>query len=157
MTKLLGALAVVVATLLGTFAPARGASAAGAAVCPPASLVYRVTRVEGAAGTFLIHLGVRTTRASCEVAGYPRLQLVGRAGPLPTHVRHGGLAILNRPARAVALGAARTAALLVAYNGVPGGPSCPQGAALLVGGVRVAVVTRACHGGRLLESPFVAK
>jgi hypothetical protein len=127
------------------------------AVCSPASLQYRVTRVEGAAGTFLIHLEVRTRRLACVVVGYPSLEIVGRGGRLPTLVHHGGLAILDRRVRRVAVRPKRPARLLVSYNSVPAGSetSCPRGTALVVGGVRVAVATRACSHGRLLESPYI--
>jgi hypothetical protein len=147
-------LAVAAAALLGATAPAHGRATA---TCAARSLRYETIRIEGAAGTFLISLRVRTTGARCELYGYPKLQIIGRTGPLPTHVRHGGLAILNRPARRVVLAQTRPAKLLVAYNAVPSGSetSCPRGVALAVDGVRVRVATRACRGS-LRESPYVA-
>jgi hypothetical protein len=124
--------------------------------CPTSALHDRVTRVDGAAGTMLIHLQIRSTR-SCSLRGYPALRLLGPRGPLPTHVQHGGLAVLMQPARTIAVAPGRPAHLLVAYNDVPrsGETRCARGTAMLVGGVRVAVVTRACGHGRLLESPYL--
>ena len=124
--------------------------------CSPSTLHYRVGRVEGAAGTFLIHLQVRSG-ATCNVRGYPALRLVGRAGALPTRVRHGGLAVLNRPVRTVVVTPTRPAHLFVAYNDVPvhNERRCRRGIALLVAGARVNVATAACDHGRLLESPYI--
>jgi hypothetical protein len=128
-----------------------------AVACAPQSLLYRTTRVEGGAGTFLIHLAVRTRGPACTLSGYPSLRIVGRRGPLPTRVRHGGLAVLNGKPRPVAVTSSRPAHLLVAYNDVPTGNErrCAQGVALLVNGVRVNVGTIACNRGRLLESPYL--
>lgn len=152
-SALLGLLLAAAVAAVGLVAPG-GAGAAAAAPCPAGSLRYRVVRVEGAAGTFLIRLDVRPT-ARCTLRGYPSLRILGADGPLPTRVRHGGLAVLNAPVRAVVAAPGRPAVLLVAYNDVPGGSGrCARGVALRVGGVRVGVATRACRS-TLLESPFL--
>jgi uncharacterized protein DUF4232 len=131
-------------------------AAAALLACPAGSLHGRVTHVDGAAGTILLHVQIRSTR-SCSVRGYPTLRLLGPNGPLPTHVQHGGLAVLLRPIRTIPVAPGRPAHLLVAYNDVPrsGETRCARGTALLVGAVRVAVVTHACGHGRLLESPYL--
>jgi Domain of unknown function (DUF4232) len=154
--SLLPAVAAVAATACA--AVAAGQAGIASKACAPASLRYRIAGVEGAAGTTLIRLEVRTARLACDVTGYPSLALAGPGGRrLPTRVRHGGLAVLNRRVRAVAVSPRRAGHLLVAYNDVPVGAetSCPRGTGLVVGGVRVQVVTHACGHGRLLESPYI--
>jgi hypothetical protein len=101
--------------------------------------------------------------SACTLRGFPALQMLAGTRRLRTRVSHGGLAVLNRRPRTIALQPRARASLLVAYSDVPTGGqmTCPHSSALLVKpagastSIRVAVPLEACGGGRLRESPFL--
>ncbi|MGZ4386603.1 MAG: DUF4232 domain-containing protein [Gaiellaceae bacterium] len=133
--------------------------------CSPGQLSGQRLDSTGAAGTIMVSLVFRNRGSStCTLRGFPSLQMLAGSRRLATHVRHGGLAVLNRRPRTVTLRSKARASLLVAYSDVPvgGQRSCPRSDALLVrpaaasSSIRVSVPLEACGGGRLSESPFLA-
>ncbi|MGZ4272807.1 MAG: DUF4232 domain-containing protein [Solirubrobacteraceae bacterium] len=102
--RLAGASALLALALAGcgssqtsssTTAPApphsAGAPHATAARCRPAQLALSYAGTEGATGHMELTVAVRnTSRAVCELRGYPGARLIGGAGrPLPLHVVRG--------------------------------------------------------------------
>jgi hypothetical protein len=141
------------------------AASPAAAPCGAGQLAGKVRQSSGAAGTSAVSIRVRNVSAStCTLRGFPRLKLRNAAGPLPTLVRHGGLAILDRPVTAITLAPGKAASLLVAFSNVPTGAEtvCPSATSLVIilrsgaGRFSVAFDGAPCNGGTLRESPFLA-
>lgn len=141
-------------------------SASGSvAACRASHLRGHLLSSSGAAGTIVLSATLTNKGAACTLKGYTRLQLMASARQtLPTHVTHGGLAILNKKPKLVLLGHNGVATVLVAYSDVPRGyqHSCPTGTEILfrVPGdatwIPVLARTNACANGRLEESPILA-
>jgi hypothetical protein len=143
------------------------ATGAGAAVerCHAGQLAGKVRQSSGAAGTSAVSIAIRNVSpAACSLRGFPQLKLRNAAGPLPTLVRHGGLAILDRPVRTIVLDPNERASLLVAFSNVPQGgeTSCRRATRLVVilgdgrGRFSLTFDGSPCNGGLLRESPFLA-
>ena len=160
---LLGAvlLALTVAVLA---APTARGSEAAAPTCAASQLKAKLLDSQGAAGTILFSVTLENTSAACSLKGYPALRIKGAHALLPTHVVHGGLAMLNSTPRRVKLKHLGRASVLVSYGDVPVGSetSCPRGKALRLrppgatDWLTVAVSTQACGHGTLHESPVLA-
>lgn len=156
-----GLLALTVAVLL---APTALGSKAAAPTCTASQLKGKLLDSQGAAGTILFSVTLKNTGAGCSLKGYPALRIKGAHALLPTHVVHGGLAILNSTPRRVKLKHLGRASVLVSYGDVPVGSetSCPRGKALRLrvpgatDWLTVAVSTQACAHGTLHESPVLA-
>jgi hypothetical protein len=152
-----GLLALTVAVLA---APTALGSEAAAPTCAASQLKAK----QGAAGTILFSVKLENTGAACSLKGYPALRIKGAHALLPTHVVHGGLAILNSTPTRVKLKHLGRASVLVSYGDVPVGSetSCPRGKALRLrppgatDWLTVAVSTQACGHGTLHESPVLA-
>ena len=151
--------------LVALFALGATAASAQAAAprCSAGQLAGKVRQTSGAAGTTAVAIAIRNiSPASCSVRGFPALKLRNAGGQLPTLVRHGGLAILERPVRTVTLDPGERASLLVAFSNVPQGgeTSCPQATRLVIilrhglGRFSIAFDASPC-GGRLHISPFL--
>ncbi|MFN8187682.1 MAG: DUF4232 domain-containing protein [Gaiellales bacterium] len=145
--------------------PDAAAGQPAAARCHASQLVGKVRQASGAAGTIALSISFRNVSPrACAVEGFPRLRLRQAGHALPTSVRHGGLAFLERPAHRVTVQPGKVATLLVAYSDVPVGSEthCRMADALVVhldagsGRVRVPAEIGACGHGRLYESPFLA-
>ncbi len=155
--------------LLGSVAAAlvlAGTATAGPAggPCGGGQLAGSVRQTSGAAGTIAVSIAVRNTSpTSCTLRGFPRLKLRNDAGPLPTRVRHGGVALLERPVTTVRLAPGKRASLLLTYSNVPTGSEteCRQATRLVIilGGGRgrfsLAFDAAPCNRGTLNESPFL--
>ena len=157
--------AVVLGALVFLAQTAGASSTAATAACGGGQLAGKVRQSSGAAGTSAISIAVRNiSPQACTLRGFPRLKLRNNAGPLPTLVRHGGLAILEEPVATVTLAPGQRASLLVTYSNVPTGneTSCPQATRLVIilgngrGRFSIAFSGAPCNGGRLHESPFLA-
>jgi hypothetical protein len=155
---MLAALALAVAVTTAAASPAAGACGAG-------QLSGKVRQSSGAAGTSARSIAVRNISAStCTLRGFPRLKLRGAGGPLPTLVRHGGLAILNRPVTTITLAPGKAASLLVAFSNVPTGAGtvCQSATSLVIilrngaGRFSIPFAGAPCNHGTLRESPFLA-
>lgn len=141
-------------------------SASGSvAACHASQLRGHLLGSNGAAGTIVLTVTLTNKGAACTLKGYTRLQLMASARQtLPTHVVHGGLAILNQKPRLVRLAHNGVASVLVGYSDVPHGyeHSCPTGSEILfrVPGdatwIPVLARTNACAHGNLSESPILA-
>lgn len=160
---LLGAgLLVLTASALAT--PAALGSRAVAPTCTASQLKGKLLDSQGAAGTILFSITLRNTGTVCSLKGYPALRIKGTHALLPTHVVHGGLAILNSSPARVRLKHLGRASVLVTYGDVPIGSetSCPRGKALRLrppgagDWLTVAVITHACGRGTLHESPVLS-
>lgn len=155
---------VVVAALV---AVAASTSSAGnpTSPCRAAHLRGHLLDRSGAAGTILVSITLTNTGTFCSLKGYTRLQLMASARrTLPTHVVHGGLAILNGRPKNLVLAHGGVASVLIAYSDVPHGSerSCPTGREILVRvpgdrtWIPVLARTDACGQGRLEESPLLS-
>jgi len=141
------------------------ASAGGAApACRAAHLRGKLIGSSGAAGTIVLSVTLTNRGAYCSLDGYTRLQLMASARrTLPTHVLHGGLAILNQRPKRVLLAHGGVATVWIAYGDVPTGTerTCPASSEILlrVPGdatwLGVLVRIRACNHGTLRESPVL--
>jgi hypothetical protein len=159
-------LAVAALAALALLAPTAGARST--ARCTSAQLTAKVRRTSGAAGTAAASIAIRNiSNQTCTLRGFPRLKLRNNSGPLPTRVRHGGLAILERPVTTVTLGVgerATRASLLVAWSTVPTGAetSCAHATSLVIflrnglGKLTIPFLASPCNHGLLRESPFLA-
>lgn len=136
-----------------------------AAPCGAGQLAGKVRQTSGAAGTVAVSIAIRNTSlATCTLRGFPRLKLRNDAGPLPTRVRHGGVALLERPVATVTLAPGARASLLLTYSNVPSGgqTTCRQATRLVIilgdGRGRFSLPFHAapCNRGTLHESPFLA-
>jgi hypothetical protein len=149
--------------LAAALAPAAGAGAhASLTSCRPNQLSGRVGSSTGAAGTIGVAVVLHNrSQTTCTLRGYEPLRLYRPHRFLPTTVRHGGLAPLDRPVRTVTLHPGGNATILIAYHDVPSGNQpCLTSTALFVlsigrlDGIPVSVHAMAC-GGVLLESPVI--
>ena len=145
-------------------------SAAGSTpACHGGELRGHLLNSSGAAGTILLSVTLTNTGSACSVRGFAGLLLVRGNKPLPTHVLHGGLGILDQRPRLVVLRHGGVATVLIAYSDVPTGNEsrCRTSTAILVTppptrrvsfsyGARVRVRTQACNHGTLRESPVLA-
>ncbi|MHB8059368.1 MAG: DUF4232 domain-containing protein [Gaiellaceae bacterium] len=139
-------------------------SRAAAPTCAASQLQGKLLDSQGAAGTILFSVTLKNTGSVCSLKGYPALRIKGAHGLLPTHVVHGGLAMLNSTPARVNLKHLGRASVLVSYGDVPVGSetSCPRGKVLRLrppgaaGRLTIAVTTRACAHGTLHESPVLA-
>ena len=155
---------VAAAAVTGLVLATTAAASPAVARCTGGQLAGKVRRTSGAAGTIAVSIAVRNTSpAACTLRGFPRLKLRNDAGPLPTRVRHGGLALLNRPVRTITLAPGQRATLLVTYSDVPrGSETCRQATRLVVilgnfkGRFTVPFPAAPCNQGTLNESPFLA-
>jgi hypothetical protein len=136
-----------------------------AAPCGAGQLAGKVRQTSGAAGTTAVSIAIRNTSpAACALRGFPRLKLRNAAGPLPTRVRHGGVALLERPVTTVTLAPGARASLLLTYSNVPTGNevTCRQATRLVVilgdgrGRFSLPFDAAPCNRGTLRESPFLA-
>ena len=141
---------VAVAGVVALALLAQTAAAQSTARCDAGQLTGKVRRSSGAAGTGAVSIALRNVSSqTCTLRGFPRLRLRNGSGPLPTLVRHGGLAILDQPVTTVTLptGAETT---------------CPRATTLVIflrdghGKLSVPFVASPCNGGLLRESPFLA-
>jgi hypothetical protein len=133
--------------------------------CRARNLRGHLYESNGAAGTIVLSITLTNRSSVCWLKGYTRLQLMANARtPLPTHVVHGGLAILNTRPRTVFLRHNGVASVLIAYSDVvhDGERSCPTGREILVRvpgdqtWIPVLAPTNACAHGTLEESPLLA-
>jgi len=155
--------AVLVTAAVATLAAS--ASAGGAApACRAAHLRSKQFDENGAAGTIVLSITLTNRGSLCSLKGYARLQLMaGARRTLPTHVVHGGLAILNAKPKKLLLAHNGVASILIAYSDVVhnGERSCPSGTEILVRvpgdqtWLPVLAKTSACAHGTLEESPFL--
>jgi uncharacterized protein DUF4232 len=150
---------------LATLGAQPASASPSAAPCSAGQLAGKVRQASGAAGTAAVSIAIRNiSPASCALRGFPKLKLRNAAGPLPTHVLHGGLAILEEPVTTVTLAPGHRASLLVAYSNIPTGSqtSCPHATRLVIilrhgqGRFSIAFTGAPCNGGLLRESPFLA-
>ena len=158
-------LLVLAAALVAATAVAASASAGGSApTCRAAHLRGHLYESNGAAGTIVLSITLTNKGSYCSLKGYARLQLTaGARRTLPTHVVHGGLAILNQKPKTILLAHNGVASILIAYSDVvhDGEKSCPTGRAILVRvpgdqtWIPVVAPTNACAHGTLEESPFL--
>jgi hypothetical protein len=155
--------AVLAAAIAATLAAS--ASAGGSAPgCRAAHLRGKLFDESGAAGTIVLSITLTNNGAYCSLKGYTGLQLMASARrTLPTHVVHGGLAILNGRPKKLLLARGGVASILIAYSDVPHGRerSCPAGTEILVRvpgdrtWIPVLAHTTACGHGTLEESPLL--
>jgi hypothetical protein len=140
------------------------AAQAAAPRCSAGQLAGKVRQTSGAAGTTAVAIAIRNiSPAACSLRGFPGLKLRNAAGQLPTLVRHGGLAILERPVRTITLDPGERASLLVAFSNIPQGgeTTCRHATRLVVvlrhglGRFSLAFAASPCNGGRLHISPFL--
>jgi Protein of unknown function (DUF4232) len=159
-------LVLPVLVLAAVAALATSASAGGSApACRASQLHGKQFDENGAAGTILLSITLTNKGKYCSLKGYARLQLMASARrTLPTHVSHGGLALLNPKPKTVLLAHNGSASILIAYSDVvhDGERSCPNGTEILVRvpgdqtWIPVLARTNACAHGALEESPFLA-
>lgn len=160
--RILSLLAIAVAALaLAGTAAARPA----AGPCGGGHLSGKVRQTSGAAGTIAVSIAVRNTSpVACTLRGFPRLKLRNDAGPLPTRVRHGGVALLEQPVSTITLAPGARASLLLTYSNVPTGSEtiCRRATRLAVilgsgkGRFSLPFAAAPCNRGTLHESPFLA-
>jgi hypothetical protein len=157
--------ALAVTAVLSALAAQGAVAAPAAASCTAGQLSGKMRQGSGAAGTIAVSVAVRNiSTQACTLRGFPRLKLLNAGGPLPTHVVHGGLAILQRPVTTITLAPGKRASLLVAYSDVPSGSetTCEHATKLVVilrhnrGHFSLPLNALACSHGRLFESPFLA-
>jgi hypothetical protein len=162
-TRFPALLAVAALAALALLAPTAGAQST--ARCTGAQLTGKVRRTSGAAGTAAASIAIRNiSDQTCTLRGFPRLKLRKGSGPLPTRVRHGGLAILERPVTTVTIAPGKRASLLVAWSTVPTGAetSCPHATRLVIflrlgnGKLSIPFSASPCNHGLLRESPFLS-
>jgi hypothetical protein len=143
---------------------AGAATAAPAAACGAGQLAGKVRQTTGGAGTIAVSIAIRNTSpARCTLRGFPLLKLRNDAGPLPTRVRHGGVALLERPVRTVRLAPGGRASLLLTYSNVPAGDEtrCRRATRLVIilgdgrGRFSLPFDAAPCNRGTLHESPFL--
>ena len=153
-------LVVAIAAAITASASAGGSASA----CRAKNLHGHLYQSNGAAGTILLSVTLTNKGPYCSLKGYTRLQLMANARtPLPTHVFHGGLAILNQRPRTVLLAHNGNASVLIAYSDVvhDGEKTCPTGREILVRvpgdqtWIPVLAPTNACAHGALEESPIL--
>jgi len=156
---------VAVAGVVALALVAQTAGAQSTARCDAGQLTGKVRLSSGAAGTGAVSIAIRNVSSqTCTLRGFPRLRLRNGSGPLPTLVRHGGLAILEQPVSTVTLAPGKRASLLVAFSMVPTGgeTTCPRATTLVIflrdghGKLSVPFVASPCNHGRLQESPFLS-
>lgn len=139
-------------------------SRAAAPTCAASQLKGKLLDSQGAAGTILFSVTLKNTGAMCSLKGYPALRIKRAHALLPTHVVHGGVAMLNSTPKRVALTHLGRASVLIAYSDVPVGSetTCPSGTAIRMrppgasGWLTIKVPTTACGHGTLHESPVLA-
>ena len=161
--SLLGASLVVVAGA-ALLAQAAVGSRTATPNCTASQLKGKLLDSQGAAGTILFSVMLKNSGDACSLKGYPSLRLKGALGLLPTHVVHGGLAVLSSTPKLVKLKHLGRASVLVYYGDVPVGSesSCPHGKAIRLrppgasGWLTIGVSTNACGRGTLHESPVLA-
>lgn len=133
-------------------------------VCHASQLQGKRLDSNGAAGTILFSVTLRNSGAACTLKGYPSLRIKGAHGLLPTHVVHGGLAVLNEKPKLVKIAHNGKASVLISYGDVPVGSetTCPAGKAIHLrppkakGWLTIKAATTACGHGTLHESPLLA-
>lgn len=143
---------------------ASGSAAAPTQTCQAAQLHARVLDSSGAAGTIAVSVTLTNAGAACTLRGYTGLRLRNAKGPLPTTVVRGGLAFLQKAVRTITLRPGGKASILIAYSHVPSGSSpCPTATRLLIrppgstGWVPLSLRLDPCRGGRIYESPVLAR
>lgn len=160
---LLGAALIASATGVLTVETAAG-SRVSTPTCRASQLHGKRLDSNGAAGTILFSVTLRNNGAACTLKGYPALRIKGAHGLLPTHVVHGGLAVLNDKPKLVRIAHNGKASVLISYGDVPVGSetTCQAGKAIRLrppkakGWLTIKVATTACGHGTLHESPVLA-
>jgi hypothetical protein len=160
---MLGAALAAVAVTALTVQTATG-SQASTPTCQASQLHGKRLDSNGAAGTILSSVTLRNSGTACTLKGYPSLRIEGAHGLLPTHVQHGGLAVLKAKPKLVKIAHNGKASVLISYGDVPVGSetTCPAGKALRLrppkatGWLTIKVATSACGHGTLDESPVLA-
>jgi len=154
-------LVVLAATAALTVSASAGGSAPS---CRAQHLRGHLYDSNGAAGTILLSITLTNKGPLCSLKGYTRLQLMATARrTLPTHVVHGGLAVLNQKPKTILLARNGVASVLLAYSDVVHNDerSCPTGREILVRvpgdatWIPVLAPTNACAHGTLEESPLL--
>jgi hypothetical protein len=156
-----GLLALAVAVLV---TPTALGSRAVAPTCATSQLKGKLLDSQGAAGTILFSITLKNTGKVCSLKGYPSLRIKRGHSLLPTHVVHGGLAMLNSTPARVKLKHLGRASVLITSSDVPVGSetSCPRGKAFRLrppgasDWLTVAATTYACAHGTLHESPVLS-
>jgi hypothetical protein len=161
-TRVLVALAAMAIAAALAASPSAGAPTSP---CRAAHLRGHLYQENGAAGTIVLSITLTNTGPTCSLKGYARLQLMASARlALPTHVTHGGLAILSSLPRTAVLGHNAVASVLIGYSDVvhQGETRCPSGTEILVRvpgdqtWIPVPAKTSACAHGALEESPILS-
>jgi hypothetical protein len=160
---LLGAVLMTSTAAVLTVETAAG-SQTSAPVCQASQLHGKRLDSNGAAGTILFSLTLRNSGTACTLKGYPYLRIKGAHGLLPTHVVHGGIAVLNEKPKLVRIAHNGKASVLISYGDVPVGSetTCPTGKAIRLrppgasDWLTVKASTTACGRGTLHESPVLA-
>jgi hypothetical protein len=149
-------------TAPSTPAPTITSSSEALPPCAGSQFAGSVAGSEGAAGTIEVTIEAQLVAGpSCELDGYPSVQLVASGSPLPTVESEGGsLSFLSFPPQRVVLGVGEAARFNLGYSDVPVGTEpCPLTQAVLVtptanaGSFRVNLELTAC-GRRIEVSPF---
>jgi hypothetical protein len=140
-------------------------------LCQPSQLQFSVGQSSGAAGTIEVSINLlNISSASCQLDGYPGMQLLNAAGSaIATMVIFGGgpqfpVAAANAPPTLVILAPQQTAAFSLSYNEIPSGTetTCPTSAKAEVtppNDTAFAVVdlmADPCSGGTIHVSPIYA-
>lgn len=161
MRSRVAVLAVAVVAAVAVTTSASGSVTA----CRTSRLRGHLLGSNGAAGTIVLSVTLTNKGPACTLKGYTNLQLMASARrTLPTHVVHGGVAILNQKPKLVRLAHDGAATVLIAYSDVPTSyqSACPAGTEILVRvpgdqtWLGVPAPTHACGGGTLRESPILA-
>lgn len=163
MLVLLGTVLVASTATVLTVGTAN-ASQTSTPICLASQLHGKLLDSNGAAGTILFSVTLRNSGATCTLKGYPSLRIKGASGLLPTHVIHGGLAVLNQKPKPVTIAHKGKASVLISYEDVPVGSetTCPSGRAIRLrppgasDWLTVNASTTACGHGTLHESPVLA-
>lgn len=164
--RLLGTACVLSCLGAAVFAVAPLRADAVVAPCQAGQLRGSEHGSSGAMGTIMLSITLRNVRGGCWMNGYTWLGLRDATGPIPTHVTHGGLAVLMTVPRRVVLSSGGSATVLVAYSDVPRGSEvCVHATALDVqppgqlGRVTAPLTlpnAEVCDHGALRESPVLA-
>lgn len=142
-------------------------TAAGLVRCPTTGLTGRVTGESGAAGTTEVTIALQDGAAgTCQLTGYPGLQLLGGGGTnLPTVVqRMGNYPFTAMAPTTVVLTGGQSAYFNIGYSDVPvgGETSCPTSTSMEVtppdatDHLVVPAALAPCGGGKLVVSPVFA-
>ena len=159
---LLGA-AFVAATAAVLTVEAAAGSQTSTPACRASQLQGKRLDSNGTAGTIIFSVTLRNSDAACTLKGYPSLRIKGAHGLLPTHVLHGGLAVLNEKPKLVKIAHNGKASVLISYGDVLVGSetTCKSGKAIRLrppkakGWLTIKVTTTACGHGTLHTSPVL--